>query len=157
MIFSRWPPFGIGNIFINTVQHCKWNGHCFSMYQASCQQLIYFNYYDCLKYFIEIQRTPFLIWPSFPPISIFRLGPQLKMFCMTYTQLLLCNISCFYHLLNYFFTDRLDQYKKSSYKMLKKILRFHSQLKNQNHNCTLVCKIKVFNSNRSFRKVYNNQ
>jgi len=27
--------------------------------------------------------------------------------------------------------------------MLKKILRFHSQLKNQNHNCTLVCKIKV--------------
>ena len=35
--FSRWPPFDIGNIFINFVLHVYWYEYCYSIYQVSCQ------------------------------------------------------------------------------------------------------------------------
>ena len=64
--FSRWPPFDIGNIFINFVQHGFGMSTVTLFNKVSCQKLIYYNCYDCLKYFIEIQRLPFLKWLLFP-------------------------------------------------------------------------------------------
>jgi len=49
--------------------------HCYSIYQVSCKKLIYYNYYDILKYVIEIQRPPFLKWLPFPQTGMFNLGP----------------------------------------------------------------------------------
>ena len=82
--FSRWPPFDISNMFITFVQHGYWYAHCYSIYQGSCEELIYYNGYVFLKYLIEIQCPPFLRWLPLPPISFFRLGPLLKIFSMTY-------------------------------------------------------------------------
>ena len=86
--FSRWPPFDIGNIFYKIYSTRLCYEHCYSIYQVSCQQLIYYNWYDILKYFIEIQRPLFLIWLRFPQISIFSLGPQLKTISMTFITIM---------------------------------------------------------------------
>ena len=47
--FSRWPLFDISNMFIKFVQHGYWYAHCYSIYQVSCEELIYYNGYVFLK------------------------------------------------------------------------------------------------------------
>ena len=66
--------FDINNIFTNFVQRGYWYEHCYSIYQVSCQKLIYYNCYECLKYFIEIQRPPFLKMTAVPANFNFQIG-----------------------------------------------------------------------------------
>ena len=47
----------ISNILIKFGQHGNLYEYCYSIQQGSCQQLIYYNCYDFLKYFIEIMLS----------------------------------------------------------------------------------------------------
>ena len=97
--FSRWPPYDISNIFINFVQHVNWYEYCYSIYQVSCQKLIYYNCYDFFKYLIKIQHPPFLKWI---PFRQFQFSDWVHSWnCFQWPKLQLWKMSCFYHILNY--------------------------------------------------------